>query len=227
MKEHDPFVYLAAHDLRAPLMSVKGLLYLMKLDSERKNLESYFSLLELSVDKMNQSITDIIAYSKKGTTTFIPHEVNFRKIAEESIQSLRYMAGAESVRIDLSVEEGGLFFSDYTCLFSIYSNLLSNAIRYRDTNKESFLKISVTFNREGAQTIFEDNGIGIDESLQERVFDKFFRANEENGGSGLGLYMVKRSMEKLGGSISINSKVGEGTKFILQKPNFFVGTDQF
>src|SRR5580765_6171419 len=138
MKEHDPFVYLDAHDLRAPLMSVKGLLYLMKLDSERKNLESYFSLMELSVDKMNQSITDIIAYSKKGTTTFIPHEVNFKKIAEESIQSLRYMAGAESVRIELSVEDGGVFFSDHSCLTSIYSNLLSNAIRYRDPNKQSF-----------------------------------------------------------------------------------------
>ena len=227
MKEHDPFVYLAAHDLRAPLMSVKGLLYLMRLDSERKNLDNYFSLLELSVDKMNQSISDIIAYSKKGSTGFIPHEVDFRKIAEESIQSLRYMAGAESVRIDLSVEEGGLFFSDYTCLFSIYSNLLSNAIRYRDTNKDSFLKIDVTFNSEGAQTIFEDNGIGIDETLQEKVFDKFFRANDDYGGSGLGLYMVKRSIEKLGGSIRIKSRIGEGTTFILQKPNFLVQANQF
>lgn len=227
MKEHDPFVYLAAHDLRAPLMSVKGLLYLMKLDSERQNLDNYFSLLEISVDKMNQSISDIIAYSKKGSTGFIPHAVNFRKIAEESIQSLRYMAGAESVRIDLSIEEGGLFFSDYTCLFSIYSNLLSNAIRYRDPNKPSFLKINVTFNSEGAQTVFEDNGIGIEEELQTKVFDKFFRVNPGYGGSGLGLYMVKRSIEKLGGSICLKSRIGEGTTFILQKPNLLARADQF
>ena len=218
-KENDPFVYLAAHDLRAPLMSIKGLLYLMKLESKRKNLDHYFSLLESSADRMNQSITNIITYSKNGSTTFIPQEVNFRKIAEESIQSMRYMAGADSVRIDLAIEQRDSFFSDPVCLSSIFSNLLSNAIRYRDPAKKSYVKIQVKFNEDGARTIFEDNGIGIDESLQEKVFDKFFRVNPEQGGSGLGLYSVRRSLEKLGGSIQIKSRIGEGTTFILHKPN--------
>lgn len=219
MGDHDPFVYFAAHDLRAPLMSVKGLLYLMRRESERDKLDYYVSLLERSVDRMNQSISDIISHSKNGSAEITSQQVDFRKIAEESIQSMRFMPGAEFVHIDLSVEDKDLFFSNHNLLLSIFSNILSNAIRYRDTNKHSFLKIGVTFNRDGCETIFEDNGIGIDEALQVKVFDKFFLVNQQPGGSGLGLYMVKSLVEKMGGSIHIQSSIGKGTTFILQIPN--------
>jgi len=219
MMERDPYIYLAAHDLRAPLLSVKGILSLMKQDSERQNFEHYLSLLERSVDNMNQSISDIITHSKNGKVKIKPQEVDFKNIAEESIQSLSFMKGAESVRINLSAEEGGTFFSDPARLVSIFSNIISNAIRYRDDRKISFLSIDVTFTRDGCQTIFQDNGIGIDEELQNKVFDKFFVAIHEHEGSGLGLYLAKKSIEKLGGKIHMRSKLGEGTIFIIQIPN--------
>ena len=227
MRVLNPFVYLAAHDLRAPLMSVKGLLYLMRQDAQKESLNHYFNLLETSVNRMNQSISDIIAYSQNESNEINPESVDLRKIAEDSIQSMRYMEGAESVNIQLSVEEGGLFFSDHNCISSIFNNIISNAIRYRDTNKQPFLKIKVTFNSEGVQTSFEDNGIGIDEADQTKIFDKFFRANQDQEGSGVGLYLVKSAVEKLGGSIRIKSKIGEGTTFILQHPNLLIQTDTF
>ena len=216
--ENDPCLYLA-HDLRAPLMSVKGLLDLMRNESGRENLEYYFGLLEQSVDNMNQSITDILTKLKNERVEMQPQEVDFKKIAEEAIQSLHYMAGAESLKIILAVDEHGPFFSDHNSLFSIFSNLLSNAIRYRDKNKDSFLKIDVTVTRKGAMAIFQDNGIGIDEASHARVFDKFFRVNHEYGGSGLGLTIVKTSLDKIGGNIRIQSRIGEGTTFFLQIPN--------
>jgi signal transduction histidine kinase len=217
--DHESFVYMAAHDLRSPLMSVKGLIYLMQLDSEKEHLQSHFGLLEKSVDRMNQAISDIITHSQNGTEEIELESVDFREITEEAINYLQYMAGAESVRISLSTEDGGLFFSNRKKLISIFCNIISNAIRYHDETKDSFLKINVTFNSEGCQTIFEDNGIGIDDEMQAKVFDKFFLVTPDQGGSGIGLYTVKESIEKLGGNIHLRSKLGKGTTFIIQIPN--------
>lgn len=223
MKESDSFVYLAAHDLRAPLMSVKGLLNLIKQDPERKNLDYYFTLLERSIDKMNQTINDIITYSKSGKIKISLQEINLERVIEDAIQSLHFMKDAEFVCIDLSIDdENWNFISDYKILFSVFSNIISNAIRYRDAKKSSFLKIRAFLNNEVVEIIFEDNGIGIDESLQSKIFDKFFMGDHEHGGTGLGLYMVKSSLEKLDGNIHVQSKLGEGSTFTIHIPKLIV-----
>lgn len=218
MKESDAFVYLAAHDLRAPLMSVKGLLNLMKQEKEKKTLDHYMSLLERSVDKMNQSISDIINYSKNGRVKIVPQDVNLRTIAEDTIQSLRYIKGADAVKIDLSIDQQHEFLSDRKILMSVFSNMISNAIRYRDPGKPSFLKIRAIFQARGVEIAFEDNGIGIDREIQNSIFDKFFLGNSERGGTGLGLYMVRNSIEKMGGSIQVQSAPGIGTTFTIRLP---------
>ena len=87
--DHDPFIYKAAHDLRAPLMSVKGLISLMKKDTEVQNFDQYFAMLEKSVDKMNQSIDGIITHSKQNSNKLKPQQVNLKLIVEESIQSIQ------------------------------------------------------------------------------------------------------------------------------------------
>ena len=215
MKESESFFYLAAHDLRAPLMSVKGLLNLIKIDPEKKNLDQYFNLIERSVEKINQSIADIITYSMGDKIKVAPQEVNLRAVAEDAIQSLRFIDG-EKIRIDLFIEQNLVFISDYRILFGIFNNLISNAIRYHDPDKSSFLKISATSNSEEVEITFEDNGIGMDESTLKKVFNKFFLASPEQGGTGLGLFIVKNAIKKLDGSIHVESKMGEGTTFTIQ-----------
>jgi signal transduction histidine kinase len=217
--DNNGFVHTAAHNLRSPLMSVKGLIYLMRLESERGHLNGYLELLEKSVDRMNEAISDIITHSQKGSEEIELQPVDFKEIAEESINDLQYMAGVESARISLSAEDGGLFFSNRKKIRSIFCNIISNAIRYRDETKDSFLKINVTFTAGGCQTIFEDNGIGIAEEVQAKVFEKFFLVTSDRGGSGIGLYSVRESVEKLGGNVHVRSKLGRGTIFSVQIPN--------
>lgn len=217
MNESESFFYLAAHDLRAPLMSVKGLLNLIKIDPEKKNLDQYFNLLERSVDKMNQSITEIITYAMGSKVKILPQEVNLRTIAEAAVQALRFIDG-EKIRIELFIEQNLVFNSDYRILFAIFNNIISNAIRYRDPDKASFLKISAISNSEDIEITFEDNGIGMGEVTMKKAFDKFFLASPEQGGTGLGLYMVKNAVEKLDGNIQVESKIGEGTTFTIQIP---------
>lgn len=218
--ELDRFVYSASHDLRAPLMSVKGLLNMIKLDPDKKNVENYLSLIEKSVTKLDSFISDIILYSRNARMDVMPKEIDFHELLQESIDSLKYMEGAEAVRSIRKVEINGPFFSDYSRLLIIFNNLISNAVRYRDPwKKDQYLKIEINSNVEKVMIAFTDNGIGIQQEYIDKIFKMFFRANADSKGSGLGLYIVKGAIEKLDGTIQVRSKLGEGTTFTIEIPN--------
>jgi signal transduction histidine kinase len=102
----------------------------------------------------------------------------------------------------------------------IFTNLLSNAIKYYDAEqKDSFTLILIEQETQGVSIRIKDNGIGIATQHQERIFNMFFRASSKSTGSGLGLYIVREAIHKLGGTIAIEFRPGEGTEFILFLPN--------
>jgi PAS domain S-box-containing protein len=218
--ELDRFVYSASHDLRAPLMSIKGLLNMIKVDPDKKNTDSYLELMERSVDKLDSFISDIIHYSRNSRMEIMPMSIDFNALLQESIDSLKFMEGAETVRSIKTLSSTAPFYSDYSRLLIVFNNMISNAVRYRDTWKEdSYLKIDVDVNEERATIRFSDNGVGIAEEYVDKIFKMFFRANADSKGSGLGLYIVKSAIEKLSGEIQVESKVGEGTMFTVVIPN--------
>jgi signal transduction histidine kinase len=214
-----PFVYRAVHDLRSPVMSLKGLIYLIQMESEKDQQAIYFGLLEKSVERLNVAITDIIREVKGESNTNRVEPISFQELIQESLQSLRFMEDASSVAMELSVTDTGMFLSNQKSLNSIFFNLISNAIRYRDRSKESFLKINVIVNENDAQITLEDNGIGIEEVHQELVFDKFFMVSADRNGTGLGLHLVQESVQNLKGHISVKSSLGVGTTFTVFIPN--------
>jgi len=218
--ELDRFVYSASHDLRAPLMSVKGILNMIKLDPDEKNIDQYLALIEKSVQKLDNFISDIINYSRNARMDVMPKEINFETLLQESIDSLKFMEGAEQVRTIREITLDAPFCSDYSRLLIIFNNIISNAVRYRDTWKnDSFLKVQITVNKKEALIEFSDNGVGIAKEYVDKVFKMFFRANADSKGSGLGLYIVKSAIEKLDGTIDVTSVLGEGTKFSIRIPN--------
>jgi len=219
--ELDRFVYSASHDLRAPLMSVKGLLNMIKVDTDKAQLDLYLNLIESSINKLNNFITDIIHYSRNSRMDVMPSKIDFHALVKESIESLRYMADAEKVNSIISIQDSIPFYSDHSRLLIIFNNIISNAVRYHDKWKESFLKIEINVFDDKAEIQFTDNGVGIAEEFQDKIFKMFFRASHESKGSGLGLYIVKSTVEKLNGKVSVKSKFGEGTIFLIEIPNTF------
>lgn len=217
--ELDRFVYSASHDLRAPLMSVKGLLNMIDIDPEKKNADQYLKLIESSVERLDHFITEIIQYSRNARMDIVPKRVNFHDIVNESIQSLKYMEDADQVRSDIRITSDEEFYSDAGRLLIIFNNIISNAVRYRARWKESFIQIDIVTDANKAEIQFTDNGIGIPEENQGNIFKMFYRAHAESKGSGLGLYIVKSTVEKLSGTIRLQSKVGEGTRFHIEIPN--------
>lgn len=218
--ELDRFVYSASHDLRAPLMSVKGLVNMIKVDNDPNNTEKYLQLIEQSVYKLDNFITDIIHYSRNSRMEVLAKEIDFEAILQESIDSLKFMEGANQVRSIREIRVAAPFYSDHSRLMIVFNNILSNAVRYRDPWKEdSFIRIQIESGYKQANIKFTDNGIGISEEYLDKVFKMFFRASADSKGSGLGLYIVKGAVEKLGGTISVTSQLGSGTTFEIILPN--------
>jgi PAS domain S-box-containing protein len=218
--ELDRFVYSASHDLRAPLMSVKGLINMIKIDPEKKNTDHYVGLIERSINKLDHFILDIIHYSRNSRLEVERALIDFDALISESIESLRYMDGAPAVRSIRHIAVAAPFYSDHNRLLMIFNNIIANAVQYHDRWKEdSFLEITVESTGAEAVIRFRDNGIGISEEYIDNIFKMFFRASADSKGSGLGLYIVKGAVEKLKGTIGVQSRLGEGTKFTIVIPN--------
>jgi signal transduction histidine kinase len=221
--ELDRFVYSVSHNIRAPLMSVLGLLNLAQHDLKTKNSDqygNYFSMMEGSIYKLDETLKEIIDYSRNSRTEIRRDLLDVRELVEEAFQNLIYVQGAEFIEKKITMEGSPLIYSDRLRLSVIFNNLLSNAIKYRDRDKtKNYIHVLLQTQRDLYITV-SDNGIGIRPEYLVRIFDMFFRATEKGDGSGLGLYIVKETLEKMEGTIAVNSEFGEGTTFSMSLPVF-------
>ena len=220
-KELDSFVYSISHNLRAPLMSVLGLLDLARNESNNVVIHQYHEMMKSSVCKLDDTLKEILEYSRNARQGLIISEINFQKNINDNFERMQFMPGYERIRKEIFIEGDSRFYSDNYRLSLILNNLISNAIKYSDPSKESsFIQITIHLKPESVALTFKDNGIGIEQSYIQKVFNMFFRATEKNEGAGLGLYIVKEAVEKLGGTIELESQIGKGTVFRIELPNF-------
>ena len=217
-KELDKFVYSASHDLRSPILSLKGLIEIMNTENDMTQIRNYLELMQESLDKQDQFIKDIIDYSKNKKTKTTLSKVNLSQIIEEAIIQNQYRE--EFKRINISKELNiDSIYSDELKLKIIINNILTNAIKYSDTQKESpFITIKTYQDKDYIYISIEDNGIGVKKEYQNKIFDMFFVTNNDNKGSGLGLYLVKDTIENLNGTVEITSEINLGSKFTVKIP---------
>jgi PAS domain S-box-containing protein len=217
--ELDNFVYKVSHDLRAPLSSILGLVNLARLPGNTDNPMEYIDLIGSKVEHLDNFIGDVLSHSKNLKMEVSVALVNFGKIIDQTFQDLNYLEGAKGIsRIERI--EGIDFYSDPWRIAEILRNLISNAIKYRKLDHTaSEIGIRVNVDNMRAEINFADNGIGIDEENLTKIFEMFYRATEQSDGSGIGLYIVRNAVEKLGGQINVASRLGMGTRFTIILPN--------
>jgi signal transduction histidine kinase len=221
-KELDSFVYSVSHNLRAPLMSVLGLINLVQIENKKSDdgLNNYFGMMQHSIHKLDDTLKEILDYSRNARSELNVEQVDLKKMIDESFERLMYMEGSEGVERSVGVDEEASLYTDPYRLSVIINNLVSNAIKYRDPNKKQcYIDIRAKINTAALEITFRDNGIGISEEFKPKIFDMFFRATERSEGAGLGLYIVKETIEKLMGTIEVESKLGAGTSFKIRVPN--------
>jgi len=218
--ELDKFVYRAAHDLRAPLSSVLGLINLSEKEKEMPLIRQYIEMMKASIDRLNKYISDVIDYSANARLEIASTAIDVEKIIQNVLDDHLYMEGAKEMVNEVNVNGNGVFMSDPKRVEIILNNIVSNAIKYRDIEKdENHLNISADISSSSTKFVIEDNGIGIHESQKEKIFDFFYRGNERSDGSGIGLYIVKEAVDRLGGEIVIESEHGKGSTFTINIPN--------
>jgi signal transduction histidine kinase len=176
--------------------------------------------MENRARKLDVFIQSILAHSRTNSTEVQVGPVCFQKIIRESFEDLRYLPRFEKVKLIVKQEGGEMFYSDELKASIVLKNFLSNAIKYSNPQvAESWVDFSIRTTPTEATIVILDNGIGIEPQYVDRIFDMFFRGTEKSDGSGLGLYIVKQTIEKLGGSITVESHPGQGTLFRIVLPN--------
>ncbi|CAN5336811.1 hypothetical protein BH10BAC4_BH10BAC4_12590 [soil metagenome] len=217
-QELDKFVYSASHDLRAPISSMKGLVSIISAENNQDQIEKYLELMTLTLDKQDQFIREIIDFSRNKKTQIDNFQVSLEKIITEVILQHQHMPGANTISITKDIKLD-LIQSDPVRLEIILKNLISNAIKYSDPEKDDrFISIRALKSDQYALIIVKDNGIGIDENHLDKIFDMFFVTDHGRNGSGLGLYITKETVTKMDGTIQVESQKGKGTSFSIRIP---------
>jgi len=215
--ELDSFVYSVSHDLRAPIASVKGLLQLIKSEKKPTQTGQYLDMIAKSVDQQDLFIREILDLSRNSRLKLEKEVVYFKKIIQEVFDQLKFTVDAGRIKKRIKITQDNPFVSDPRRLKVIFNNLISNAVRYNN-GKEPQINIEVRVENNQAVISIQDNGRGIAKEHVEHVFEMFYRAAETNVGSGLGLYIVKETIDKLKGSINLISKERDGTTVEVKIP---------
>lgn len=223
--ELDNFVYRSSHDLIAPLKSLKGLIHISQMEKEADKQADYFRLMHTSVHKLEAFIKSIMDYSSNVKKLIEESKIDLNEILDCIISDIRFYEQASSIKITRNINLSSSFMSDDKRLRIILSNLITNSIKYHNYGQKD-LFIAINAFSKGNTVIIEiiDNGKGIEQQYLDKIFEMFFRASNIGAeGSGLGLYIVKDTVHKIGGKVSVTSQVGKGTTFTLVFPTSLHG----
>jgi PAS domain S-box-containing protein len=217
-KDLKQFSYITSHNLRAPLSNLTGLLNLIEEipieDSELKEIINGFSK---STHLLNETINDLVKVIIIKDNPSVQKEKLFIKdVFENVFNQLSFLISSNKpiLKIDLEVET--IFDINKSYLESIFLNLLTNALNYREPSRQLRITIATKVEDNNLFMTFKDNGIGIDlEKNNDKIFGLYQRFHNYPESKGLGLYLVKSQVESMGGTISVDSIVGKGTTFTI------------
>jgi signal transduction histidine kinase/ligand-binding sensor domain-containing protein len=218
-EELDNFVYSTSHDLRAPLTSIMGLINLSRLE-KTEDRDEYINLMERSVKKMDDFIREITDFSRNARLTLEPVKIDFLSLIQETFEHLRFLDMDNRIERNILVEEGIVFYSDKLRISIILNNLITNAIKYSNAQQPNQkIEVEVRRHENGIRLIVKDNGIGIKPEQLSLIFEMFYRGSEQSQGSGLGLYIVKETVHKLKGGVTVKSQISKGSTFEVVLPS--------
>ncbi|MFA7275158.1 MAG: PAS domain-containing protein [Crocinitomicaceae bacterium] len=217
--ELDNFVYRVSHDLRSPLLSIKGILSLLFLSGNlTEETISYLKLAESSVIRLDETIQEILEYSRNARLEMTLQSFDVEEVVRQVYEDLKFSTDT-SIRFDCDFNGSSIITSDKSRIEILVKNLMGNAFKYkRNDISNPFVRFNMSMNDQEIQLSFEDNGEGIEEKHLDKIFDMFYRASSQSQGTGLGLYICKEIATKLNGSITLSSQPKKGTTVQIKLP---------
>jgi PAS domain S-box-containing protein len=219
--ELERFAYVASHDLQEPLRMVSSFLQLLQKKYETQLDETAIKYINLAVDganRMKRLINDLLQFSRITSNAMALQPVDANEILDE-LQELFKLKLLTCNGIIL-VEDLPIVNADKTPLLQLLQNLISNALKYKSEERDPVIKVSAVEGLLDWTFIVEDNGIGIDSKFFEKIFVIFQRLHnkDEYSGTGIGLAICKKIVERLNGKIWLESIAGKGSKFFFTIP---------
>ncbi len=217
-KEVDQIVYRASHDLKSPITSIEGLLHLIEKDQEG-DISYYLDLAKSSTRDMKNLLDMMVRYSNNIVYEDKQDLVDFNQLWQKVKTDIQSVEGVETVKIYIKKQIRTEFYGDFYRIASTIYNLLKNSIHFgKSVGGRIELKISTHERR--LRVSVSDNGLGIPKHIQNDVFGMFYRGTNRSKGSGLGLYLCKKNVEAMKGTINLFSSEGMGTTVTFTVPNF-------
>ncbi|PNZ39082.1 two-component system histidine kinase PnpS [Mammaliicoccus vitulinus] len=215
------FVANVSHELRTPITSIKGFAETL-LDGAKNDPESLDMFLNIMLDESNRIqslVQDLLDLSKIEQNDEIPKEpISLTEIAEHSINTVSTVATKKDIELVNKIDQNVVSLGDKDKMTQVMINLLSNAISYSPRSSQIILTVKDV--GDGQIISVQDNGIGISEDEQKRIFERFYRVDKarsrDSGGTGLGLSITKHIIEAHNGQIKVESEVGQGSHFIVK-----------
>jgi len=219
--ELDSFVYMASHDLRGPLVTIQGMVSLLVEDfagAVDDRGRHYLTRIANAIDQMERLITDLLTLSRIGRSDRAIEAVCLSELVDAVLSTLERSVnerGVKIVRGDLDVVVPAV----RTQLTQVFTNLIGNAVKYMGDTDEPRVEVGVWDRGEHIECCVRDNGIGIDAAYHEKVFEVFERLKEVPvDGTGVGLAIVKKTVEAAGGRVRLESARGQGAAFFFTWP---------
>lgn len=209
-KELDTFFYRSSHDFRRPLTTFMGLAEVAKITVKDSIALELFDKVNETARNLDKMLMKLQSISDLGSQQLIYKEVFFKEIIESIIDQFRVEIHEREVKIHTQIDDKVSFFSYPALIKIVIENLIENSVSFMRSHNAQ-IQIHIASDDNGVIMTVEDNGGGIDSEYIDRVFDMYFRANEHSKGNGLGLYIVKKVVEKLDGTIELSSILGKGT----------------
>ncbi|HEY8608005.1 MAG TPA: CHASE3 domain-containing protein [Noviherbaspirillum sp.] len=216
------FAHTVAHDLRAPLRNVEGFAAaLLEDESERLSEEGklFTSRIQAAVARMDRLITDLLAYSHLSRSELQLRQVDVGRVMQTVQRDLEAQINETGARITIE-EPMPRVWANEGMLVQVLANLLSNALKFVAPGKHPQVHISTVAVSGKARILIADNGIGIDPVHRERIFRVFERLHgqEQYPGTGIGLAIVKKAIERMGGTVEVDNVLEGGTRFAIELP---------
>lgn len=219
--ELERFTYTVSHDLKSPLITIKGFLGFIKEDSRSGNivrLESDIKRISDAAEKMQQLLNDLLELSRIGRVTNKPQEIRFDELIAEALELVHGRISQRGISVHVD-EHLPTIFGDRQRIHEVLQNLIDNAAKFMGDQPSPRIEIGQQGELKGKPVFFvRDNGIGISPQYKDRIFGLFDKLDGQTEGTGVGLALVKRIVEFHGGRVWVESEPGKGSTFFFTLP---------
>ena len=218
--EMERFTYTVSHDLRSPLITIQGFLGFLKKDMSRrddKKSNTDIKMIEEAVKNMDALLASTLELSRIGRVVNPPKVVPYEEIAKYSLAQLAEKIRSNGISV-LVAKDLPQVYVDRMRITEVLVNLIENSIKYMGNQKDPLVEIGYNADNEKPFFFVRDNGMGIDPSQHEKVFELFYKLDNKSEGSGAGMAIVKRILEVYGGLVWIESEKGKGCKICFTLP---------